>query len=52
MKIVVCKECGYSFNDNREPGEYYCSSCQKFATFYKLEVFCGAKPGVLYEKKP
>ena len=48
MKAVVCKECGYSY-DNKEPGVYYCPNCDKNINFFKLEAFCGAKPNELYE---
>ena len=49
MNTVVCKECGYSFAD-KEPGTYFCLNCYRKMKFLKLEAFCGAKPGELYEK--
>ena len=49
MNIVVCKNCGYSF-ENKEPDKYYCPNCSKEMMFMRLEAFCGAKPEVLYEK--
>ncbi len=49
MKAIVCKECGYSF-ENREPGYYHCPNCLKEMRFLKFEAFCGAKPGELYER--
>ena len=48
MSAVVCKECGYSFTD-KESGKYYCPNCSKEMKFLKLEAFCGAKPGEIYE---
>jgi uncharacterized Zn finger protein (UPF0148 family) len=49
MNIVMCKECGMSYQDGRKSGDYYCPTCQKITKFYKLEAFCGAKPGELYK---
>lgn len=50
MKTVMCKECGHSFDDGREPGMYYCPGCEKEMNFIKFEAFCGAKPNELHEK--
>jgi len=45
MKAIVCKECGFSFqDDNKEPGKYFCPNCAKDMKFIKFEAFCGAKP--------
>lgn len=49
MNAVVCKECGYSFTD-KAPDKYFCPNCAKEMKFMKIEAFCGAKPGELYEK--
>jgi hypothetical protein len=48
MNTVVCKDCGYSF-ENKEYGKYYCPNCSKEMKFIKLEAFCGAKPNELNE---
>ncbi|MBD3254567.1 MAG: hypothetical protein GF383_05715 [Candidatus Lokiarchaeota archaeon] len=50
MDVVVCKECGHSFNDGRDPGKYYCPGCEKEMKFYEFNAFCGSKPGGLHEK--
>ncbi len=50
MNAVACKECGYSF-ENKEPGKFFCPNCSKEMKFLKIEAFCGAKPGELYEKE-
>ena len=49
MKAVVCKECGFSYED-KEPGFHYCPNCSKDMKFMKFEAFCGAKPGELHQK--
>ncbi|MFX1390679.1 MAG: hypothetical protein ACFE9Z_11495 [Promethearchaeota archaeon] len=48
MKAVVCKNCGYSF-ENKEPAKYFCPNCSKEMKFIKLKTFCGAKPNELNE---
>ncbi|MFX0001148.1 MAG: hypothetical protein ACFE9Q_12115 [Candidatus Hodarchaeota archaeon] len=48
MNIVVCKNCGYSF-ENKGPVKYHCPNCSKEMKFLKLEAFCGAKPNELNE---
>ncbi|MFW9827951.1 MAG: hypothetical protein ACFFEY_10180 [Candidatus Thorarchaeota archaeon] len=48
MKAVICKNCGYPFED-KEPGKYFCPNCSKKMNFIKLEAFCGAKPNKLQE---
>ncbi|MFW9822992.1 MAG: hypothetical protein ACFFE4_08665 [Candidatus Thorarchaeota archaeon] len=48
MKAIVCKECGYSYED-KEPSIYYCPNCEKKMKFFKFETFCGAKPNELHE---
>jgi rubrerythrin len=49
MKAVVCKECGYSYED-AEPGIDYCPNCSKEVKFINFEAFCGAKPGELHQR--
>lgn len=49
MNAVVCKECGYSFTD-KKPDKHFCPNCSKEMKFMKIEAFCAAKPGELYEK--
>ncbi|MFX0106640.1 MAG: hypothetical protein ACFE75_14290 [Candidatus Hodarchaeota archaeon] len=49
MNIIVCKECGYSF-ENKEEGKYFCPNYSKEMKFYKFEAFCGAKPNKLHER--
>lgn len=48
MNAIVCKECGYSF-ENKEPGKYFCPNWSKEMKFIKFEAFCGAKPNELHE---
>ncbi|MFX1426071.1 MAG: hypothetical protein ACFFBE_06430 [Promethearchaeota archaeon] len=48
MKSIVCKECGYSF-ENRKPGKYFCPNCSIEMKFFKFEAFCSAKPNELHE---
>ncbi|MFX1479733.1 MAG: hypothetical protein ACFFCI_16545 [Promethearchaeota archaeon] len=48
MNYVVCKECGYSF-ENKEPDKYFCPNCIKELIFFKFEAFCGAKLNELYD---
>ncbi len=48
MKAIVCKECGYSF-ENKDPGKYFCPNCSKEMKFFKFEAYCGAKPNELHE---
>lgn len=48
MKVIICKECGLTI-ENKKPGNYYCENCSKDMKFFKLEAFCGCKPGELYD---
>lgn len=48
MNTVVCKECGFSF-ENKEQGYYYCTQCRKKVKFLKLELFDGVKPFEIHE---
>lgn len=48
MNTVICKKCGYSF-ENKEEGNNFCPNCDKEMKFIKLEAFCGAKPNELHE---
>ncbi len=48
MNTVVCKECGYSF-ENKKDGIHFCPNCSKEMKFIKLEAFCGAKPNELHK---
>jgi len=48
MNAVVCKECGLTI-ENKEPGTYYCENCAKEMIFFKIDAFCGSKPGEVYE---
>jgi rubrerythrin len=48
MNAVMCKECGYSF-ENKESGKYFCPNCHKEVKFFEVEAFCGAKPNELNE---
>ena len=50
MKAVICKECGYSF-ENKEEGKYFCLNCRKEMRFLKLELFDGAKPSEIHENE-
>lgn len=49
MKVVICKDCGFSI-ENKEPGVYYCENCSKERKLFQIQAFCGAKPdNELYE---
>lgn len=47
---VICKDCGFTFDDKEEGGNYYCPQCQKKRKFYSFTFGCGGKPSELYEK--
>lgn len=47
---IICKICGLS-QENGKPGIYYCPQCKDEVYFYKLELFDGSKPGVLYDSE-
>jgi rubrerythrin len=50
MKTVVCRECGFSI-ENNNPGEYYCENCGEIKKFFMIQAFCGSKPdNELYEQ--
>jgi hypothetical protein len=48
MKAIVCRECGYSF-ENKEQGKYFCRNYEKEMKFFKFDAFCGSKPSELFE---
>lgn len=47
---VMCEECGFTFDNKEEGGDYYCPQCQKEQHFYSFTFGCGGKPTKLYEK--
>ncbi len=49
MSTIVCKECGFSY-DNKAPGMHFCPNCAKKMKFFKFEAFCGAKPNELHDR--
>ncbi|MGM0467948.1 MAG: hypothetical protein ACQERB_03980 [Promethearchaeati archaeon] len=34
---LICKECGLSLEEEKEPGKYYCPNCGKYTDFFKTE---------------
>ncbi len=48
MNVIACKKCGLTI-ENKEPGSYYCENCSKNMKFFKVDAFCGGKPGELYD---
>ena len=48
MKAIACKEYNLVI-ENKEPGTYNCENCNKELKFFKIEVFCGAKPNEFNE---
>jgi len=48
MNVTACKKCGLTI-ENKKPGTYYCENCSKDMKFFKVDAFCGGKPGELYD---
>ncbi len=47
---LICKNCGYTFENIRKSGECYCPQYKEKKHFYLLTFGCGGKPTELYEK--
>lgn len=46
----MCEECGYTFEDKKKGGTYYCPQCDKETSFYSFTFGCGGKPSELYKE--